>query len=72
MNCEQDSSILNTNVYKIKNISNHGCVCLSEPPGEGAIGALVVTWEAERKTEEAPRILKLQQSDKGVGLVCLP
>lgn len=44
MNFEQDSSILNTNVYKIKNISNHRCVCLYESPGKGVIGTLAVTW----------------------------
>lgn len=47
MNREQGSSILNTDVYKIKNISNHRYGCLYEFLGGGFTGTLVVTWDGE-------------------------
>lgn len=42
MNCEPGSSILNTDVYKIKTISNHRCGCLYEFLGIGLAQTLAV------------------------------
>lgn len=51
MNCEQGSSILNTDVYKIKNISNHRCGCLYE-----SLGA-VLTWSSAVERERGGAVL---------------
>lgn len=51
MNCEQGSSILNTDVYKIKNISNHRCVCLYESLGGVLSWPLAVKGERERERQ---------------------
>lgn len=50
MNREQGSSILNTDVYRIKNTSNHKCGCLYEAQGGGLGGSLLVKWEQERES----------------------
>lgn len=49
MNCEQGSSILNTDVYKIKNISNHRCACLYESLGGVFAWTLAVKGAGERQ-----------------------